>query len=324
MKVTCIGGGKGLSVVLKGLSNCPNEFKISAITSMADDGGSTGILRKEFDVIPLGDLRKCLLALSGGDFLLRKIFSHRFNKGSWLSGHNLGNIILLALIEILGDEEKAIEEASRLLRVKGEIIPVTNEKTWLHAELENNKIICGESNIDVPKHNADVKIREVFLNPNVNASAKAVSAITNSDIIVIGPGDLYTSIVPNFLVNGIKKAMARSRAKKIYICNLMTKYGETNGFCVEDHVKIVEKYLEQEVDFVIYNNNVNIRKKILESYMEEKAFPVTPKGKLDSGKFFPFDLINNKLPLRHNPKKLAQAILEVSKIMDGIALYRFV
>ena len=235
-KIVVIGGGTGVFTMLTGLRRYFNN--LTAVVTMADDGGSTGILREEFGILPPGDVRRSLVALARTDNeVLAHLFNYRFQEGSGLSGHSFGNLMLTALERITGSFDGAIKEASRILAVQGQVLPVTLKKGNLYAELEDGAIIKGETNIDIPKHDGNLKIKKVWLKPKVSANAEALEAIMKADAVIIGPGDLYTSIVPNLLVDGVVKALNKTKAKKIYFVNLMTKFGETNGFKASDFVK---------------------------------------------------------------------------------------
>jgi len=263
-KIVVIGGGTGTYTVLSALRGRP--VYLSAIVSMSDDGGSTGVLREEFGILPTGDVRRAIVALSKHpDELLAKLFNYRFREGSsaqagGLNGHNFGNLIITALERICGDFEKAIAEASRLLAVEnGEVIPVTLSNVQLLAELENGSTIKGETNIDIPKHDGELAINKVWLEPSAKANPRALKALRQADLIVMGPGDLYTSVLPNLLVKGVSEAIVQSKAKKVFICNLMTKYGETHGFVAKDFIEALENYLGEGVLDGIILNNQNIQ-----------------------------------------------------------------
>lgn len=313
-KIVAIGGGTGTFTVLTGLKEYTN--KLTAVVSMADSGGSTGVLRDEFGILPPGDVRRALLALSDApeQLLLRQLFEYRFEKGNGLSGHSFGNLLLTALSEILGNEVEAIKEAGRLLNIKGEVLPVTLTKAHLVARLADGTLVRGETNIDVRIVGTDLKILDVFLDPPSGIYSPVEQAIKEADLIVLGPGDLYTSIVPNLLVEGVSDAICKSPAKIVYVCNIMNKHGETDNFSVEDYVREIEKYLgcklKKVVDVIIVNKG-KYPQSLLEKYKQEKAFPV----KVD------IENINNLAPqvlvgdftrketlLRHDPAKLARAI----------------
>jgi len=269
-RIVVIGGGTGVFNVLTGLKNYP--YHLSAIVSIADDGGSSGILREEFGILPPGDLRRALVALSSSSSILAQLFNYRFENGTSLKGHSFGNLFITALERITGDFNQAIKEAGKILAIKGEVIPVSLENTRLIAQLENNEYIVGETNIDVPKHNPNLSIKKIFLSPSVRANPEALRAIKLADLIIIGPGDLYTSILPNFLVKGIKEAVKKSKAKKVYFSNLMTKFGETNNFTAKDFYAIIEKYLGKGIiDYFIVNSK-KPKKKYLDLYKKENSF----------------------------------------------------
>lgn len=311
--IVVLGGGTGTYTVLTALKEHP--VYLSAIVSMADDGGSTGVLREEFGILPAGDVRRALIALSRHpDDRLAKLFTYRFHEGS-VSGHTMGNLIITALERIYGNFEKALKEASRILAVSGgEVIPVTFSNVRLFAELENDLVIKGESNIDIPRHDGELAIKNMWLQPHAKANPRAIKAIHDSHSIVIGPGDLYTSIIPNLLVKGIPEAIRQSRAKKIYICNLMTKFGETHGFVAKDFVSSLEHYLGEGVLDVILLNNQRPPESLLKRYRKEKAFFVDPffVKKIDAKKpkITKAHFVRKGNLIRHDQKKLADTILK--------------
>lgn len=310
--IVVIGGGTGTFTVLSALRKY-NNLNLSAIVSMADDGGSTGKLRDELGVLPPGDIRRGLVALSASDKLMRDLMNYRFKNGC-LEGHNFGNLLISALEKITGDFKKAILKAGEILAIRGQVIPVTCGHTHLCAELENGKIIKGETNIDIPKHDGRLCIKKVFLKPVVSATREALQTITEADLILIGPGDLYTSIIPNLLVKGISRAIAKSRAKKVYLCNLMTKFGETNNFKVVDFVKTTENYLGEDVlGFVIYNNHRPAAKRLIKYAKLNSEFVEYNKNnfKKNKIKFIGADLIVDKGLIRHNQDKLSKVIINL-------------
>jgi len=305
-KIAVIGGGTGAFSVLTGLKK--HSVELSAIVSMADNGGSTGVLREEFGVLPPGDIRRALVALSESEELLCDLFNYRFEEGS-LEGHSFGNLFLTALSKMEGDFQKGVEQAMTLLNVQGKVLPVTTDNAQLHAELEDGRIIKGESNIDVPKHDGSLKIERVFLKPDCKINPKAQKELKKADAIVIGPGDLYTSIVPNLLVKGVSEVIEKSSAEKIYICNLMTKYGETNNFTASDFIGIIEKHLES-LDHVLINNKKPAEERI-KKYEKEGAEFVTYHQLKGSFQIIKEDLIRDSGYIRHDPEKTAQAILNI-------------
>src|SRR3989344_3437805 len=274
-KVVTIGGGTGSYMVLRGLKKFP--FDITAVVTIFDSGGSAGTVRDEFGILPPGDLRRCLVALSEGSrrAVLRDLFNFRFDKkGSSLHGHNFGNLLLLALSEIYGSDREAIKNASILLNLKGRVLPVSLDNSHLYATLEDGTEIVGETNIDVPKHNGDLHIKDLRLVPPARIFKETDAAIREADLVVICPGDIYSSLVPNLLVGGMKEALRESKAKKIAICNSMTKWGETHNFAASDMISELLKYSGlKKFDFVICNTK-EISKKVQTEYAKEKKYPV--------------------------------------------------
>ncbi len=316
MKIVCFGGGNALSkAVLVGLKNY--EVDITTITSMVDSGGSSGKLRKELNVLPPGDIRRHLLALSNAPQWKKDLFSFRFGSedfGSGHVGHPFGNIFIALLEYILKDYEKVLEIVHQFLEVRGKCLPSTIEKTTLYAILENGEIIEGEDEIDVPKkHNPKLKIKEIFLKPQVKAYDKAIEAIEESDAIIIGPGDLYSSILPCFLPIGMKDAISKSSAKKIFICPPLTKIGETNGFSVLDFSKEVEKYIGCSLDFVIYNNSLPhverlMKYKAKESWVEDV---VKINENLDERVFIGENLLASTEEIVYDANKVSKIIMRL-------------
>jgi uncharacterized cofD-like protein len=308
-KVVVIGGGTGSYTVLRGLKKY--DISLTAVVSMMDSGGSTGRLRDEFGFLPPGDVRRCLIALSSETSVLRKVFDYRFSKGIGLNGHNLGNLFLTALRDITGKEEEAIQEASRILNIKGRVLPVTTINCQVGAILENGQVVVGETNIDIPRHDPKLRVKKLLLVPKPSAYKETLNAIQHADKIILGPGDLYSSVIPNLLVSGITNAIKKSRAKKIYVCNIMTKHGETTNFKASDFVHEVEKYLGKEViDYVICNNK-KPSADLLKEYEREKAEYVEPDLRNTKFKVVKTDLLDNIHLARHNPDKLAKAIMSI-------------
>ncbi|MBI4023169.1 YvcK family protein [Candidatus Berkelbacteria bacterium] len=252
-RIVTIGGGTGLYVLLQGLRDY--DVDLTATVTMTDDGGSTGELRDEFGVLPPGDIRRCIVALSESPELMKELFQYRFQRGA-VAGHSFGNLFITALKEITGSDERAIREAARLLNVRGRVLPVTLDDRQLQATLEDGSVIRGETNIDIPKHNGRLRIRALSLNQPARANPRVLEAIRQADLIVLGPGDLYGSVIANLLVTGIPQAIARSRARVAYVVNLMTKHGETNGFAVHDFVKTIDRYLQPaKLDYVVFSRS---------------------------------------------------------------------
>lgn len=246
-----MGGGTGNFTVLRGLKK--HAVDLSAVVSMADDGGSTGILRDELGVLPPGDVRQCLVALSDSSRLMRSLMNYRFENGG-LGGHSLGNLILSALEKVTGSFERAVEEMGRILYIKGKVIPVTTHQVRLKMVLNDRKLLEGEKEIYL-SHEIDKGYSKIYLEPFPKLNPHALSEIMNADLVVIGPGGLHTSIIPNLLVDGVSKALRKSQAKKVFICNLMNRKGQTTGYKVSDYLKEIVHYLGKDVfDYILVNN----------------------------------------------------------------------
>ncbi|WP_064093015.1 gluconeogenesis factor YvcK family protein [Rossellomorea aquimaris] len=268
-KVVVIGGGTGLPVLLRGLKRHPID--ISAIVTVADDGGSSGRLRASLDMPPPGDIRNVLAALSEVEPLVEQMFQHRFETTNELSGHALGNLIIAALASITGDFVHAIQEMSRVLNVKGKVLPSANQSVVLNAEMDDGTLVTGESAI--PK--AGKKIKRVFLYPDtIKPLGETLRAIKEADLIVMGPGSLYTSILPNLLVPGIGDAVCKAKAKKMYICNIMTQAGETLNYSASNHVQALFDHLDYPCIDSILVNNKQVPEAVQARYDAEQASPV--------------------------------------------------
>lgn len=272
--IVCVGGGTGTFVVLKGLKNYP--FNVKAIVTMSDSGGSNRRIRDEFGLLPTSDIRQCLIALSeekGGAGLLRKLFMYRFEKGSGISGMTFGNLFMAALSDILGSQEEAIRQTGKVLRISGTVIPVSFTNTNLFAKYENGHIATEEHLIDEPEHDGTIKITDLYLQPKAEPNPEALLAIKHAQLIVLGPGDLYTSVLPNVIVDGIADAIKKSSAKKVYVMNLMTKYGQTYNYPASEHIATLEKYIGKSLDYVLINTE-KYPQAILDKYAKQKEFPV--------------------------------------------------
>ncbi|MBB5324309.1 putative cofD-like protein [Anoxybacillus tepidamans] len=268
-KIVIIGGGTGLPVLLRGLKQY--DVDITAIVTVADDGGSSGRLRDELDIPPPGDIRNVLAALSDVEPLIVELFQHRFENGNGLSGHSLGNLILAAMTSITGDFVHAIREMSKVLNVRGKVLPAANKSVVLHAEMEDGTVVSGESKIPY----SGKKIKKVFLTPeHVEPLPEALDEIRQASLIVIGPGSLYTSILPNLLVPKIGQEVCRAKAKKIYVCNVMTQAGETLHYTASDHVKALYDHMECAFLDMILVNSGHIPEDIQQRYAEERSEPV--------------------------------------------------
>jgi len=309
-KVVVIGGGTGIFSVLSGLKDYPVD--LSAVVSMADSGGSTGRLREEFGVLPPGDIRMALVALSEPRQTLAQLFTYRF-AGQSLN-HSFGNLFLVALADIKGGFANGIHEATRILGAKGRVFPVTLDNVHLRAKLENDQVIEGEANIDCPKHDGSLRIEQLYYDKPCRVNPEAAQVIREADLVVIGPGDLFSSIIPNLIVPGIKESLAESKAQKLYFCNLMTKFGETNDFRGEDFVWELEKYLKPNIfDWIIFNNHLPDRERV-KKYEKENSKVVEysiEALKNHQARILEKDLIRSSGYIRHDFDKVAQAVLEV-------------
>ena len=307
--ITVVGGGHGLSVLLRGIKQATTN--VTAVVTVADDGGSSGRLREELGMIPPGDLRNCLVALADTEPLMEKLFQHRFEGDSQLSGHSFGNLFIAAMAQVTGDVETALKESSKVLAVKGRVLPASKEFVRLDAIMEDGSIVCGESKIP----EAHKKIHRVKLFPeHVEAVQSSLDALRDAEAIVLGPGSLYTSIMPNLLVEGIGDALCRSRAVKIYICNVMTQPGETDGYTASMHVKaILDHAGRNAVDYVIVNSTP-VPEDLKKKYAEAGAYPVIVDEdvlKALGVGVIKADLITNHDAIHHDPKKLAESVMQV-------------
>ncbi len=309
-KIVVIGGGTGVFTVLSGLRNY--DLDLTAVVNMADDGGSTGILREEFGILPPGDIRRALVALSRSDNkILSDLFNFRFQKGSGLAGHNFGNLMITALERITGDFSLAIDEVSKILSVEGRVVPVTLTNSKLYAQLEDGTLIKGEANIDVPSHDGRMRIKKVWLKPEAKLNPKARKAVMEANAVIIGPGDLFTSIMPNLLVRGLKEALKVSKAKKIYVVNLMTKFGETNGYTAGQFIKTITDILGGDVlNYAVINSKRPTLRR-LSKYAEEKSMLVSWNDLPAKPTPVIGDFLRNKELVRHDPMKLARTILSL-------------
>ncbi len=323
-KIVCIGGGTGTFVVLKGLKHYTHE--LSAIVSMSDSGGSNKRIRDEFGLLPTSDLRQCYVALSdenGGAGVMRKLFMYRFTKGKGIEGMTFGNLFMAALSDILGSQESAIKETGKILRIHGSVIPVTFTKSNLHAVYEDGTAATEEHFIDEPNHDGTLKITGLSLRPPALANPEALLAIKTADLIVLGPGDLFTSVMPNLLVSGVSEAIKKSKAKITYVMNLMTKFGQTYNFKALDHILALEPYLGKKIDFVIVNTKP-LPARITEVYAKYHELPVVDNlSEKSYYKVIRTDVANAKTVskeagdslvrslIRHDSKKLGKALMSL-------------
>lgn len=311
-RVVVIGGGTGLSTLLRGVKTYTPD--ITAVVTVADDGGSSGRLRKEMGILPPGDIRNCIVALAEEESLMSSLFQYRFQQGEGLKGHSIGNLLIVALTDISGDFLTAIRQASKILKIKGKVYPSTTEKVVLLAELDNNTIVEGQSKIMRSEH----PIKKVFLRPaEVSPIPEAVQALMEADQIIIGPGSLFTSIIPNLLILDIAEAIGASRAQKIYICNVMTQPGETDGYRAEDHLgKLLEHCPGLTLDIVIVNNSP-IPRRLREAYALEGAVAVDfDRSRLEEigVEVIVEDVANFSNFVRHDPLKLARVLKRLTEL----------
>ncbi|MBP1906547.1 putative cofD-like protein [Paenibacillus turicensis] len=309
-RIVVMGGGTGLSVMLRGLKEKPLD--ITAIVTVADDGGSSGILRSELQMPPPGDIRNVLTALADVEPLLSDMLSYRFTSGSGLAGHSLGNLILAAITDISGDFVTAVRELSRVFAVRGRVLPAADQAVVLHAEMEDGSIVSGESAIP----QAQGKIKRIMLEPaEVEALPEAVEAIAEADAILIGPGSLYTSIIPNLLVPKLAQAILNNdTAIKMFVCNVMTQPGETDGYTVSDHLEAVYQHVGHHLfDYVIVNDG-EIPSQIQDFYAEKGAKPVEVDWDVVTGRGYKViadTLVLFRTYLRHDADKLSHHIYQL-------------
>jgi len=318
-RVVALGGGTGLSTLLRGLKKYTGN--LTAIVTVADDGGSSGKLRAEYRILPPGDFRQCITALADVEPLMTTLFQHRFKEGS-LNGHSFGNLFIMAMAEITGDFEHAIRESGRVIAVRGQIVPSTLRDVTLIAEMADGETRVGESSIPHANGNGDgdghggvataTAIKRVFLQPESTINPEAEEAILNAEMITVGPGSLYTSILPNLVVDGMAEALKASPAIKVFICNVATQPGETDFFRVSDHLKAIENHLGTNIfDFVVVNSNNN--------------FPLPASAQTAGIKRVVYDsatvnqrsihavlvdVVNPRISTHHDPDKLARAIMK--------------
>ncbi len=307
-KIVAIGGGTGLSTLLRGLKR--RTTNLTAVVTVSDDGGSSGRLQKELGVLPPGDVRNCLVALADDEALVTDLFRYRFTEGEGLSGHSFGNLFLAAMTGITGNFDKAIKESSRVLNIVGRVLPATLGVVRLCAELDDGSIVEGESNIPLAKR----PIKRVFFDPPMAAALdEAIEAIREADAIVLGPGSLFTSILPNFLVDRIAREVANSGAVKMYVCNVMTQPGETENMTAADHVEALFDNAGARVcDYVLVNDEAPSR--LLAFYAQEGQIPVKPDVERVAAlgvEPVRAQVISETQTVRHDPEKLAAVVISV-------------
>ena len=299
-RIVAIGGGTGLSSLLRGLKTYTSN--LSAIVTVADDGGSSGRLRDEYRILPPGDFRQCLIALADAEPLMKQLFDHRFKEGS-LDGHAFGNLFIMAMADVTGNFEQALRESGKVLAVKGTIVPSTLQDVTLVASI-NGGTVEGESKI--PKQNAPIS--HVFLKPDgVQVNPEAAQAILNAELILVGPGSLYTSILPNLLVEGMVEAIKASPALKVYICNLASQNGETEGYTVDDYLRVIREHVGANLfDFVVVNSN---HSHLPTGGQTQVIFRASDSSIHPEVRFIATDVVNTRIPSHHDPDKLARTIM---------------
>jgi uncharacterized cofD-like protein len=299
-RIVAIGGGTGLSSLLRGLKQYTSN--LSAIVTVADDGGSSGRLRDEYRVLPPGDFRQCLIALADAEPLMKQLFDHRFTEGS-LDGHSFGNLFIMAMADVTGNFEHALRESGKVLAVKGTIVPSTLQDVTLVASINGSNVV-GESKI--PKQNG--RISQVFLKPDgAQVNPEAAQAILNAELIVIGPGSLYTSILPNLLVEGMVEAIKASPALKVLVCNLAAQQGETDGYGVDDYIRVIHEHVGGNLfDFVLVNSN---NSHMPTGGQARVIFKPEDAANHPEVRFIAADVVNVRIPSHHDPDKLARVIM---------------
>ena len=302
VNICTIGGGTGSSVLLRGLKNY-TDF-LTAIVTVSDDGGSSGILRKELGVIPPGDFRNCVAALSDSENIIKELFDYRFDQGKGLKGHSLGNLLIAAMSDITGNFEEGLNQSAKILGAKGTVLPSSLDDIVLQAKLTDGSQVNGESLIPLKKG----KISSVNLNPeSAKGTDSAINALLKADLIIVGPGSLYTSLIPPLLVKDLTNVIKESSALKIYICNVATQKGETDGFSVYDHIVAIEQHTYKDIfDYIVADENDNT------PITTHDETPITiSKNDQDNPKVLQFDIKSAEHSLRHDSNKLSNCIKKI-------------
>jgi len=305
IKIVVIGGGTGLATMLRGLKKYSN--KISAIVTVMDDGASSGEIRQEFDILPPGDIRKCISALAYDEKLISEIFEYRFDKDKkTLGGHTLGNVWITALTDHFGSFEKAIEVTSEIFQTAGAVLPATLDDAKIKIEYENKKILVGEHYLDEVLD----KISQISFNTEVHGYDKAVEAITQADLIIVGPGSLYGSLIPNLIIDEIKDAIIdNKKAVKVLIANCSTERTQTRNYSIDDHIRAIYDHTKSKLfDYCLVNNKI-LRRSKDEAKIGEVNNITTSKRMIDGVRIIRANIINDTNPLYHDPKKLAKSII---------------
>ena len=308
-RIVAIGGGTGLSTMLRGLKKYSGN--LTAILTVGDDGGSTGRLRRDMGILPPGDFRNCIVALADAEPLMEDLFQYRFQPGAGagLEGHSFGNLFIVAMMGVTGDFEKAVAETARVLAVRGQVYPSTLANVTLCAELQDGSVVVGESNIGEERK----PIKRIFLQPERPAGyPEALRAILDADLIILGPGSLYTSILPNLLVEDVARAVRLASATKVYVCNVATQRGETDRFGVDDHVNALASHVGAGFfDYILVNNNFSSIDKIKPEWQVQPVGQGETERPLHGAEIVLADVVNLDNPLRHDPDKLARRLLRL-------------
>jgi len=307
-KIVAVGGGHGLAQLLMGLKEY--SANLTAIVTVADSGGSSGRLREEFKIVAPGDIRMCLVALADAPALMGELFQFRFSKDSQLQGHNFGNLFLTAMVQVTGDFERAVKESGRVLAIRGKVIPSTVSDVQFVARYEDGSITEGEARIPVPGR----RIRQVFLKPEPIATKEALEAIAEADVVVLGPGSLYTSILPNLVIPEIAHAIRETKALKIFVCNVMTQKGETERYSAGDHVKAIADHAGENIINACIVNVAEVPPDVRERYEAEEQFPVPADEERIRAMGYEVvatDLLHVQDYVRHDSTKLTQALIQV-------------
>ncbi len=308
-RIVTVGGGTGLSVLLQGLKEYTSN--IAAVVTVADDGGSSGRIRQQFDILPPGDIRNCLVALADAPTLMQELFQFRFDSSSELSGHSFGNLFITVMTKLTGDFEKAVKESSKVLAIRGQVIPSTLNKISLVAKYKDGSTQEGETAIPNKKR----QIANIYLSPpDIQGTPDAIKAISEAQAIILGPGSLYTSVIPNLLIKEIREAILVSSALKIYISNVMTQPGETDGYTAYEHIKaIIEHSSPRIIDYCVVNSRL-ISQELLEKYQQDNSFPVLidiDKIRHAGYRVIEGDLVNSLDYVRHDSGKLAKIVIDL-------------
>ncbi|MFH1715588.1 MAG: gluconeogenesis factor YvcK family protein [Elusimicrobiota bacterium] len=313
LNIVAIGGGTGISTLLSGLK--AYNKNLSAIVTVTDDGGSSGRLSREYGILPPGDIRNCLVSLAEEETLMSQLFQYRFGGEGDIAGHSFGNLFIMAMSDIRGGFEKGIVESSKILAIDGKVIPATLHKVALRAKLETEEVLKGETAIS----KSVGRIKSIFLEPSeCKAVPEAVESMNNADIIILGPGSLYTSVIPNLLINDINKALRNSKALKVFVCNIMSQPGETNNFSSLDHLQALNDHIGAScIDYILINTK-RIDEDLLEKYAKKASYPIAYDSAnvfgntaYVTGDFFGRQMSESAKYARHDPKKLSSAIVDL-------------